>query len=81
MIVELDGIQRDLSHVKRSNNDDEHWQDDEEGNSFIIEEECSIGFVTDQHDSLFVFPNGNDVLDDSLFHNNHNSINNDEADV
>jgi len=33
------------------------------------------------HDNLFAFPNGRDVLDDSLFHNNHNSINNDEANV
>ena len=79
-IVDLDGIQRDLSHVKRSNDDDKYWQDDEESNSFIIEEECSIGFVPNQHDSLFAFPNGKDVLDDSLF-TKYNSINNDEADV
>ena len=26
-IVDLDGIQRDLSHVKRSNDDNEYWQD------------------------------------------------------
>ena len=105
-IVDLDGNQQDLSYVKRSNDDDEYWQDDqnnpltnstrawddfdsivpnyeddEESNGFITEEKCSIGFVPDQPDNLFAFPNGKDVLDNSLFHNNHNNIDNDEADV
>ena len=58
----------------------QNYEDDEENNSFIIEEECSIGFVPGQPDNLFTFPNGKDVLDNPLFHNNHSSVDN-EADV
>ena len=49
-------------------------------NSFIIEEEFSIGFVPGQPDNLFAFPSGKNVLDDQLLYNNDNSIGN-EADV
>ena len=50
--------------------------DDEENNSFITEEEYYIGFAPGQPDNLFAFPNGKDVSDDPLFHNNHSTIKN-----
>ena len=51
-------------------------EDDDKNNSFIIEEKCFIGFIPGQPDNVFAFPNGKDVLDDSLFHNKHSSVDN-----
>ena len=42
----------------------------------LLKKKYSISFVPDQLDNLFPFPNGNDVLDDPLFYNNDNSVNN-----
>ena len=63
-----------------NNNNDDNLNADIQCNSFIIEEGCSIGFVPDNPNNLFAFPNGKDVLDDPLFYNNGNSIGN-EADA
>eukprot|EP00751_Fragilariopsis_kerguelensis_P046337 CAMPEP_0170989768 /NCGR_PEP_ID=MMETSP0736-20130129/8074_1 /TAXON_ID=186038 /ORGANISM="Fragilariopsis kerguelensis, Strain L26-C5" /LENGTH=182 /DNA_ID=CAMNT_0011414557 /DNA_START=128 /DNA_END=677 /DNA_ORIENTATION=+ len=75
----LDGI-RDKDHqVKRWDDVDsivQNYEDDEENSSFIVEEECYIGSVPGQTDNLSTFPNGKDVLNDPLFHNNHSSVDN-----
>ena len=63
-----------------NNNNDDSLNANIQCNSFIIEEECSIGFVFGQPDNLFAFPDGKDVLDNLLFYNNDNSIDN-EVDV
>ena len=55
-----------------------NYENNEGNNSFIIEEKCSIGFVPGQPDNLFIFPSGDDVLDDSLLHNNHGSVDNED---
>ena len=58
MIADLDGIQQDLSHVKRSNDDGKYWQNDQ--NNPAIDP-----MLYDNDSSIDNEPNvGNTVIDD-----------------
>mmetsp|Transcript_9402 Transcript_9402/g.9164 ORF Transcript_9402/g.9164 Transcript_9402/m.9164 type:complete len:280 (+) Transcript_9402:132-971(+) len=79
LIGTLDAIGDNDYQVKRWDNVDsivQNYEDDEESSRFIIEEECHIGSVPGQTDNLSTFPNGKDVINDPLFHNNHSSVDN-----
>ena len=76
---DVDNARYEYYQVRRWDNVDiivQNYEDDEENNSFSIEVECCIGSIPGQPDNLFTFPNGKDVLDDPLFHSNHNSVDN-----